>query len=145
VKATPTDGVVVYRDRNAVLQARKSRRLTESAQEDTTKASVQAATTNASLRNPLPLLPREADANLVGRVEPQYPKSAIEQHIQGGIVLDIDVNQSGAVQGVYPVSGHPLLTTAAIDAVRQWRFRPYLRDGKPMNFETRITLNFALP
>jgi protein TonB len=91
-------------------------------------------------------LPEEiANANVLSRVDPQYPKSAIDQHIQGQVVLDVEVGQTGVVRGVRAISGQTLLVAAATDALQRWRFRPYFVNGKPMNFETHVSVNFALP
>ena len=82
---------------------------------------------------------------LLERVEPDYPEDAKQQHIQGPVVLKALVNSDGSVREVKVVSGNSHLVKAAADAVRQWRFRPHLLAGKPIEFETRITVNFQLP
>jgi TonB family protein len=82
---------------------------------------------------------------LLERVEPDYPEDAKQQHIQGPVVLKALVNADGSVREVKVASGDSHLVKAASDAVRQWRFRPHLRAGKPIEFETRITVNFQLP
>jgi protein TonB len=88
---------------------------------------------------------RTALARLVDRVEPEYPDTAKAHHIQGIVVLDVLVGGDGRVQRLSPVRGYPRLVAAATDAVRQWRFEPMLRNGRPASFETNITLTFALP
>jgi protein TonB len=88
---------------------------------------------------------RTALARLVDRVEPEYPDTAKAHHIQGIVVLDVLVGGDGRVQRLSPVRGYPRLVAAATDAVRQWRFEPMLRNGRPATFETNITLTFALP
>jgi TonB family protein len=148
-KATLKESLVVYESGKTVPE--RQPRSNESSPAAVGGASVPAAsihdTSTSSDVSGHPLwLPEEiADANLFSRVDSQYPKSAIEQHIQGRVVLDVDVSRRGVVLGVHPVSGQALLTTAAVDALQQWRFRPYYVKGKPMNFETHIALNFALP
>ncbi len=88
---------------------------------------------------------RTALARLVDRVEPEYPDTAKAHHIQGIVVLDVLVGADGRVQRLSPVRGYPRLAAAAADAVRQWRFEPMIRNGRPASFETNITLTFALP
>ena len=79
------------------------------------------------------------------RVEPEYPESARQLHLQGPVVLDVRIGQDGGVQDMALVSGQPLLVQAAKDAVKQWRFKPLLVNGRPAAMQTRITLNFLLP
>ena len=94
---------------------------------------------------PAPISPPSANSYLLQRVEPEYPEAARQQHIQGPVVLNVLVGRSGAVRELTVISGDPLLAKAATDAVRQWRFNPHLLKGKAVEFETRITVNFALP
>jgi len=86
-----------------------------------------------------------AVANLLVRVEPDYPDKAREQKIQGSVVLDVVVGKDGKVQGISAISGDPQLVLAAAHAVQQWRFKPWVRNGHPVLFESRMTLNFSLP
>jgi TonB family protein len=82
---------------------------------------------------------------LLQRVEPEYPEAARKQLIQGPVVLTLLVGISGSVKELTVVSGDPQLTKAATDAVWQWRFKPHQLKGKTVEFETRVTVNFALP
>jgi TonB family protein len=86
-----------------------------------------------------------AENSVLYRAEPDYPESAREKQIQGPVVLDVHIGQDGLVQQMTLVSGQPLLAQAAKDAVRQWRFKPRVVDGRPATMQTRITLNFRLP
>jgi TonB family protein len=95
--------------------------------------------------NPSPISAQPASAYLIHRVEPQYPGQAREQHIQGPVVLKALVGKDGTVEMLKVVSGDPQLVSAAGDAVRQWRFKPYRLHGQPVEFETQITVNFSLP
>jgi TonB family protein len=88
---------------------------------------------------------RVADEYLMLRVEPDYPESAREQHVEGSVVLEALVGKDGTVEKLSTVSGDSQLATAATDAVRQWRFKPFLRNGSPEEFQTRITVDFRLP
>jgi TonB family protein len=87
----------------------------------------------------------EAESNLISRVEPEYPGSARQAGIQGSVVLDIRVGLEGTVENVRTVSGPPELTTAAADAVKQWRFRPHVVNGRPTKMRTTLRLTFRLP
>lgn len=89
--------------------------------------------------------PPQSKPELISRVEPEYPAQALAQHIQGAVALDVRVGTDGRVQEIKVASGHPLLAEAAVAAVRQWRFKPYLLNGQPKETETQITLKFTLP
>lgn len=86
-----------------------------------------------------------AENNLLHRVEPDYPEEARREKIQGAVVLDVRIDGEGAVQEVKLVNGPELLAQAAIAAVKQWRFKARTVDGRPVEMQTRITLNFRLP
>ena len=84
-------------------------------------------------------------AFLVKKVDPVYPPLAKQARIQGTVILQVEVDKSGNVENVQLFSGHPMLATAAIDAVKRWKYKPYLLNGQPVEVETRVTVNFALP
>jgi len=86
-----------------------------------------------------------ADEYLVERVEPEYPERAREQHVQGAVVLLALVGKDGAVEKLSTISGDAQLVAAATDAVLQWRFKPFFRNGSPEEFQTQITVSFRLP
>ena len=101
---------------------------------------------SASASSPPGIIPeRTALARVVARVEPEYPDAAKAHHIQGIVVLNVLVGGDGRVRRLSSVRGYPGLAAAATDAVRQWRFEPMSRNGRPTSFETNITLTFALP
>jgi len=81
---------------------------------------------------------------LVHRVQPSYPPLARQARIQGTVVLQAVISKDGSIQGLRLVSGHPMLAPAAIDAVKQWRYKPYILNGEPVEVETQITVNFTL-
>jgi TonB family protein len=89
--------------------------------------------------------PDVAEGSMLHRVEPEYPEEARKQGIQGAVVLEVRIARDGAIQNVKLVSGQPSLANAAIAAVKQWRFRPRLVQGQPVEMQTSITLNFRLP
>jgi len=87
---------------------------------------------------------RVAEANLIHDVAPQYPSEAGRARIEGIVVLMAVIGTDGTVEDVRVESGLPILAQAAIDAVRQWRYKPYMIDGEPVEVDSRITINFTL-
>ncbi len=87
--------------------------------------------------------PAKAEPALVHRVEPEYPAVAKAQKIQGSVVLDVQVLNTGDVGNIAVVSGDPLLTQAAVDAVKQWRYAA--ADALAAASQTRVTVKFTLP
>ncbi len=81
---------------------------------------------------------------LIYRVEPAYPPLAKQARIQGVVVLTAIIGKDGNVQNLQLVSGHPLLAPAAIEAVKQWRYKPFLLNGQPVEVETTVTVNFRV-
>lgn len=81
---------------------------------------------------------------LINKVAPAYPVIAKAARVQGSVVLKAIINKEGAIQDLQLVSGHPMLAPAAIAAARQWRYRPYLLNGQPVEVETTITVIFTL-
>jgi protein TonB len=86
-----------------------------------------------------------SSSRLIHRVEPQYPLEAKAKRIQGSVVLDVQVQGEGAVGNIDVIQGDPLLSEAAVQAVRQWKYQPYFVDGRPVESQTRITIKFTLP
>lgn len=82
---------------------------------------------------------------LVHRVDPEYPEAAKSQRIEGPVVLDAQVLGDGSVGNIAIVAGHPLLAQAASQAVKQWKYQPYIVDGRPVERQERITVKFSLP
>ena len=83
-------------------------------------------------------------ANLLEHPNPVYPRLAAIARVQGVVILEAVITREGSVDSVRAVSGHPLLVQAAIDAVRQWRYRPTLLNGQPVDVITTVTVNFTL-
>jgi len=81
---------------------------------------------------------------LIHRVQPSYPPLARGAHIQGPVELAAIISREGKIDHLQLISGHPMLVPAAIDAVSQWRYRPYVLNGEAIEVETRITVNFIL-
>jgi protein TonB len=82
------------------------------------------------------------EALLINKVEPIYPKFALMAGIRGEVRLHAIIAKDGTIQSISVVSGHPLLASAALEAVRQWRYRPYLLNKEAVEVETFITVNF---
>ena len=81
---------------------------------------------------------------LIQRIEPPYPTLARAARVQGDVVLSAVIDTNGHITNLQLVSGHPMLVPAAIAAVKQWRYKPYLLNGQPVEVETTITVIFTL-
>ena len=84
------------------------------------------------------------EGNLIRRVQPVYPPLARTAHVQGSVVVYALISKAGTMVNVHAISGHPMLVPATIDAVSQWRYRPYILNSEPIEVETQITVNFFL-
>ena len=102
----------------------------------------------AALVAPMPKRIRVSQGVILGqlihRVEPVYPRIGLSAHVQGVVLLKAIISKTGDVTELEVVSGHPILVPAALDAVKQWRYRPYLLNGEAVEVETNITVNFSL-
>src|SRR5580698_5836377 len=81
---------------------------------------------------------------LVRRVQPNYPPLARQARIQGSVLLQAEISKTGDIQNLRLISGHPMLAPSAIEAVKQWKYKPYLLNGEPVEVETTVTVNFTL-
>jgi periplasmic protein TonB len=81
---------------------------------------------------------------LTRKVQPTYPPLAKTARIQGDVVLNAVISKNGAIENLRVMSGHPMLVTSALDAVKQWKYRPYILNGEPVEVETTITVKFTL-
>src|SRR5690348_3353932 len=81
---------------------------------------------------------------LIKKVQPPYPPLARQARIQGQVVLQADISKDGTIQNLRLISGHPMLAPSAIEAVKQWRYKPYFLNGEPVEVETQITVIFSL-
>lgn len=98
-----------------------------------------------SVREEEPRIGTVTKPKLLFRVNPVYPAEAHRQKIQGEVVLEVLTNEKGAVTNLKVISGsQPLLDEAAIAAVKQWKYRPYLINGKPHPFIFTVTVTFKL-
>jgi protein TonB len=78
-------------------------------------------------------------------VAPVYPRNALTARLSGTVVLQITIGVNGNVRGLKVLQGNPVLARAAMDAVRQWRYRPSTLNGKLTEAQTEVTVNFELP
>jgi len=85
-----------------------------------------------------------AEGNLIYRVQPSYPALARQTRVEGAVELRAIISKAGTIENLVVVRGQPMLSAAAIAAVRQWRYRPYLLNNEPIEVETEITVNFVL-
>jgi TonB family protein len=130
------DGKVIYR----LPPAEQSSTQKSSAAQEKSKYSSASGPNDARLNDTRP-----SDTRLIRRVEPRYPADARAQHIEGAVVLDLQIGKDGVVHDIAIVSGNSELAEAAVEAVRQWRYRPYSVDGHAVEMQTRITVRFKLP
>jgi TonB family protein len=85
-----------------------------------------------------------AEANLIHKVEPQYPLEAKEKGIQGVVLLKVLIDRNGNIASCEQVEGDPVLGKASTEAVTQWKYRPYLLNGEPVDVETVIKVSFHM-
>jgi TonB family protein len=83
-------------------------------------------------------------ASILSQTRPEYPPLARQARIQGNVVLHVVIDKEGKVAQLEAISGHPLLVQSAMDAVRQWRYKPTLLNGQPVEVDTTITVTFTM-
>ena len=108
-------------------------------------AVVPAASNARTTARRLWLSPQDAQSRLISRIEPAYPAEALAARRSGEVVLDVKVAEDGSVSSARLLKGDSLFSPAAVDAVRGWRYQPYVADGQPKPFETSVTVSFSLP
>jgi len=82
---------------------------------------------------------------LIKKVQPSYPPQALAMRMQGAVQLQATINKDGSVSNLKVLSGEAILSRAAMDAVRQWKYKPYFLNGEPVEIQTQIVVNFKLP
>ena len=139
--AAPPDpgGLVVYERGKVVFRMRPGQ-----SKPETTQSAAESAVP-LTVAGPIWLAPETAETRLAYRVEPQYPADARAAHRSGDVVLEVSVGNDGSVATIRAISGDPLLVSAATEAVRHWRYEPYRSRGRVAEFQTDVTLRFALP
>jgi protein TonB len=89
---------------------------------------------------------RDYSAGLMMKhVPPEYPVDAKKQRIEGTVVLQVEIDRQGNVTDAKVVSGHRALVASAIDAVKQWKYHPYMINGEPFPMQTKVEVPFTLP
>ena len=102
------------------------------------------ATSPAGEASRVPIEVGVAQGRLIHQVSPVYPRKARSKGIQGTVVLLAVIGKDGAVHELEPISGPPELVPAAVSAVQQWRYKPFLLKGEAVNVQTQITVHFTL-
>jgi len=92
-----------------------------------------------------PTVAAQGQMEFVKYVRPHYPEEARRSHVEGTVILSAVVAKDGTVKGIKPVSGNPTLLKAAETAIRDWVYRPYQINGRAVDVDTEIVINFALP
>jgi TonB family protein len=82
---------------------------------------------------------------VIKRVSPSYPPNSLRMHVEGAVTLLATISKTGDISSVKILSGDAGLARAAADAVKQWKYKPYLLDGAPVEIQTQVTVNFKLP
>lgn len=85
-----------------------------------------------------------SEGMLIHRVEPVYPTIAARARIQGTVQLRAVIAKDGSIENLQVIGGHPILQQAALDAVKQWRYKPYILNGEPLEVETIVIVNFHM-
>jgi len=78
-------------------------------------------------------------------VQPTYPPQALTMRLQGTVQLQATISKNGSITNLTVLSGQASLAHAAVDAVRQWKYKPYFLNGEPVEIQTQIAVNFKLP
>ena len=98
----------------------------------------------AAPQKPLRVSAGVVAGNKIGGVNPTYPPIAKAAHIQGTVVLSALISKQGTIEDLRVVSGPAMLRNAALEAVRTWRYKPYILNGQPVQVETQINVVFSL-
>lgn len=106
--------------------------------------SVGAASENSSKSQEVRVTQGVSEGLLITQVQPVYPPLARQARVQGTVVLNALIGKDGAIEQLEVASGHPMLAPAALEAVKQWKYKPYFLNGFPVEVQTTINVNFAL-
>jgi TonB family protein len=88
---------------------------------------------------------RVSESMLIKKIDPEYPDSARREHVEGTVTLGAVIDKNGDVGQLSVVSGPTLLIPAALEAVRQWKYKPYLLNGEPLAMQTHVAVSFLSP
>lgn len=106
---------------------------------------VNVSTTSTPVLQTLTVSQGVSQGLIVRKVQPTYPGNALRLQLEGSVHLLATIGKSGNITKVKTLGGEPLLAQAATDAVKQWKYKPYLLNGEPVEIQTQITINFKLP
>ena len=98
----------------------------------------------AKPKGPVPVSTGVMQGLVIRSVVPDYPPIAKAAHVEGTVVLSATISKTGRIENLHVVSGSPMLTQAAVEAVAQWVYRPYLLNGQPVEVETSVSVVFKL-
>ena len=107
-------------------------------------SSVPAEASNGAATQRVPIPSGLASGLIVHKVDPLYPPLARQARIQGTVTLQALIDRNGNIESLQLISGHPMLVTAAIEAVKQWKYTPYMLDGKAVRVQTQVQVSFTL-
>lgn len=85
-----------------------------------------------------------AEGLKVHDVSPVYPREARKNHVQGDVILRATIDRQGNIADLKLVSGEPILADAAVEAVKQWKYKPYILNGEPVEVETQVLIRFHM-
>jgi len=95
-------------------------------------------------KSPVPVQSDTAEQNLIKRIAPVFPPLARMARLQGVVKIEVVISKTGSVESFKVLSGHPLFVQSAIDAVKQWQFKPFLVDDQPVTARTVVEVPFSL-
>lgn len=98
----------------------------------------------AKPNGPLRISSGVAEGRLLAPIQPQYPPIALATHTQGTVIVEATISTTGRIEDLHVLDGPPLLVRAAVDAIREARYRPFLLNGQPVPVETTISVRFRL-
>ena len=110
----------------------------------TTSAPPPSSTTTKDSPKPIRVGGAKQEENLIKKVMPKYPVEAKKNHVQGKVFLDVIINKEGRVESTRLVSGPALLVQSAVDAVKQWEYKPTLLNGEPVAVESEVLVHYTL-
>jgi TonB family protein len=105
---------------------------------------VPAGTTTPPLAHPVKISRRLGDSLVLKKASPEYSAEARTKHVEGDVMLRVIIDQDGDVYSATPTSGDPLLTQAAVDAVKKWKYKPYQVAGRAVDADTTVIVSFTL-
>ena len=101
------------------------------------------AVSAAAEGTPKKITQSEALSAAVAKVQPEYPALAKQLKISAAVELDVTIGETGAVETVTPISGNPVLTRPAAEALKKWKFKPFLEGGSPVKAQAAMKISFS--